>query len=230
MNRGRNIGLKMTKNQYVLGWLYLPFYLVLLGLGLRLLAGVLGLEVTNFQLNLTYFAINFVVILSIYHSFLRKSLRGFTEHFWQFVQVVILGFALYYFVSFALTMLVDLLDGTLPQFNDEVVGSYVAENPKVMMICTIVVAPIVEEVLIRGVIFGSVHGKSRILAFVLSGWVFCAMHVWRFADAGLWAMFRSALQYIPASVALGWTYEKSGTIWGSIVLHAIINAIAMTGI
>ena len=36
----------------------------------------------------------------------------------------------------------------------------------------------------------------------------------------------AALQYIPAGIALGWTYEKSNTIWAPILLHMTINAIS----
>ena len=35
-----------------------------------------------------------------------------------------------------------------------------------------------------------------------------------------------ALAYVPAGIALGWTYEKSNTIWGPILLHMAINAIS----
>ena len=34
----------------------------------------------------------------------------------------------------------------------------------------------------------------------------------------------SCMPYLPASVALAWTYEKAGTIWAPITLHALINA------
>ena len=36
----------------------------------------------------------------------------------------------------------------------------------------------------------------------------------------------SCIPYLPASVALAWTYEKAGTIWASISLHAIVNALS----
>ena len=36
----------------------------------------------------------------------------------------------------------------------------------------------------------------------------------------------AALPYLPAGIALGWTYEKSNTIWAPIALHMLINAIA----
>ena len=227
MRRGYNIGPTMTTAQYALGWLYLPFYVLLTSLGLQFLARLLDIEMTDFQLNLLYFTVNFVFVLAVYHRFLLKSLRGFTEHFWQFIQTLILGFALYYFIAYVLLWVLNLLAGDVPNFNDEVIGGYISENRTVMLICSVVVAPIVEETLVRGVVFGSFHRKNRIVAYAVSVLLFSAFHVWQYYDrAGLVPMLINALRYIPASVALGWTYEKSGTIWTSIVLHALINAIS----
>ena len=36
----------------------------------------------------------------------------------------------------------------------------------------------------------------------------------------------SCIPYIPASIALAWTYERAGTIWASITLHAVVNALS----
>ena len=36
----------------------------------------------------------------------------------------------------------------------------------------------------------------------------------------------AAVAYVPAGIALGWTYEKSNTIWAPILLHMTINAIS----
>ena len=36
----------------------------------------------------------------------------------------------------------------------------------------------------------------------------------------------AAVAYLPAGIALGWTYEKSNTIWAPILLHMAINGIS----
>ena len=40
------------------------------------------------------------------------------------------------------------------------------------------------------------------------------------------AVLLAAVQYIPAGIALGWTYEKSNNIWAPIMMHMVINAIS----
>lgn len=226
MTKGYSIGLKLTKFQKILGWLYLPVYLVLLSRGLQALAGFLGLRLSALELNLCYFAVNFVFVLTVYHRFLLKSIRGFTEHFWKFVQTLVLGFALYYFTNYVLFALLQWL-GSTENFNSQTVQALVLENKPLMFLSAVVAAPIVEETLLRGVVFGTFHPKARILGYVASALIFSAMHVWQYIPVhGLGPVLLGALQYIPASVALCWTYEKAGTLWAPIVLHGFINAIS----
>ena len=228
MNRGYNLGLKMTQAQTLLGWMYLPFYVLLISLGLDYLSGLLNFPMTAFSKNVAYFAINFTFVLCVYGKFLVKSFQGFTSRFWQFIQALILGFALYFFSSYVLSWVLNLLQKDLPNYNDQNVSALLAQNKTIMFLCILVVVPIVEEVLFRGVLFGSLHGKNRIAAYVVSVLLFAAVHVWQYySTAGLWVVLLNTLQYVPAAVAFAWTYEKSGTIWTSIVLHISINAMTL---
>lgn len=222
-----NLGVPMTKAQRICGWLYLPFYLVLTALGISFVARLLHLQLSPLTLNLVYFALNFVFVLLVFHRWLIKSLRGFTEKFWPFVQTLILGFALYYLGGMALNFILLLFTEIPANANTEMVGSLFSQNQVVMALCTIIVAPIVEETLVRGVVFGSFHKINRYLAYTMSILLFSLMHVWQYAGTvDLLTLILNALSYIPAGIALGWTYEKSGTILCPIFLHAIINAIA----
>jgi len=62
---------------------------------------------------------------------------------------------------------------------------------------------------------------------VASVLLFTAIHVWQYAATmNIGMLLANCAVYIAPSVALGWTYEKSGTILCPIVLHMIINALA----
>ena len=98
---------------------------------------------------------------------------------------------------------------------------------RAMSFVTIILAPIIEETLVRGLVFGSLHRTSRWLAYIVSCFLFVFMHNWQYF--GLYpalSILLSCLPYIPASVALAWVYEKGGTIWAPITLHALINAMS----
>ena len=220
-------GLKLTTTQRVLGWCYLPFYLVLTAWLLSWAFRKLGIPLDIMELNILYFGVNFVFVLLVFHRFLWKSFRRVRDDFWLFVQTLILGFALYYLSSIVLSMGMGFVFGEYVVANDEVVSSLVVQNRGLMFLATVIAAPIVEEVLIRGVVFGSFHRMSRYLAYAVSMLVFSLMHVWQYVTVMDWqGILANTLTYLPAGVALGWTYEKSGTIWCPIGLHALINALA----
>ena len=94
---------------------------------------------------------------------------------------------------------------------------------------TVFMAPIVEEVLFRGLVFGALQRRSRALAWVVSVLAFSLYHVWQdVVEAQSAAMLLYALLYIPASMSFNWCYERSGSIWAPIVYHMLSNAISMS--
>ena len=224
--KSRSLGPGLSTAEQVAGFCYLPFYVVLLGWGIQWLSGLLGLGLTELQVNVTFFVINCVMIWVIFHNFLIRSFRAI--RFWELVQALILGFCLYYAGNLLFGWIVSLLDLTITSFNDETILGLISQNKWVMVICSVLLAPIVEETLVRGLLFGVLRRQSRILAYAVTIIFFAVMHVWQYLLVYEFkAVLLAALQYIPASIALGWTYEKSNTVWAPIFLHMTINAISM---
>ena len=222
-----DIGLRMTKMQTVIGWLYLPIYLVLAAEAIIFLGDLFGMNLSQYAVNLIYFSLNLVFVLLVYHRFLGKSFAAFGKHFWPFVQTLILGFALYYITNILLVGVLGFFVDDTTIANNDAVTNLVSENATVMLLFSVVAAPIVEETLVRGVVFGSFHRINRYLAYAASILLFSGMHIWQYAgDLTFMSLLYNGLAYVPASIALGWTYEKSGTILCPILLHMIINAIA----
>ena len=86
----------------------------------------------------------------------------------------------------------------------------------------------VEEVLFRGLVFGNLKGKSLAVAYVLSCVLFALAHVWSFAaDSQTLTRFFVLLQYLVPGFVLAWSYDRSGTLWTPIALHAVYNALAL---
>lgn len=220
-----SLGPGLSTAEQVAGFCYLPFYAVLLSILLPYAAALLGLKLTELQLNLCFFVINVLMVWLIFHNFLLRSLR--MTRFWELVQAVILGFVLYYAGNYVFNLILHLLRITITSYNDETVLALAADNFVVMLICSVVIAPIVEETLVRGLLFGVIRRKSRIAAYAVTILFFAFLHVWQYLFLhDVQSVLLAALPYIPAGIALGWTYEKSNTIWGPILLHMIINAIA----
>ena len=221
-----SLGPGLSTAEQVAGFCYLPFFVVLLSAGIQWLSNLLGLALTELQLNVCYFVLNCIFVWIIFHNFLLRSFRAI--RFWELVQAIILGFCLYYAGNFVFAWVIQLLKLELISYNDQTILNLVSQNRIVMIVCSVLLAPVVEETLVRGLIFGVIRRKSRIAAYAVSMVFFAVIHVWQYLlvyDVG--SVLLAAVQYLPAGIALGWTYEKSNTIWAPILLHAIINAISM---
>lgn len=223
-----NLGQTMTRPERIAGWIFLPFYAIFLPLLLSLIFAQLGWSSAGVRMNAVYFGIVLIVTLLIFHRFLWNSVCAIPRHFWNFLQALILGFVLYYAAAFVLGLLYDWLFPGLLNPNNAAVDTLAAASYGVTVLLSVFVGPLIEETFMRGLIFGTIQRKSRFWAYACSVVVFSLLHVWQYFGAVPAATIAlSALEYLPAGIALGWTYEKAGNLSASIVLHMVFNAIAL---
>lgn len=84
----------------------------------------------------------------------------------------------------------------------------------------VVAAPIGEEVFFRGFMYGGLRRRMPLVAAtVLSGALWGLFHL----PTGSWAV---VLQLSVFGIVLGWLYERTGSIWPGVAVHAINNALA----
>lgn len=103
-----------------------------------------------------------------------------------------------------------------------------AYSPAATAAIVVVLMPLIEEVLFRGLVFGSLRPYSRGGAWLVSVLLFMLYSVWTFAVAyGDVRYLTLSLQYLPAAAALTWCYDRGGSIWTAVVLHAALNAAAL---
>ena len=111
---------------------------------------------------------------------------------------------------------------------DETISAQIDDAPHMTLLIVIFLAPFVEEVLFRGLVFGNLKSRSRALAYVVSCLLFALLHVWQFAvvkqDV---TYFLLMIQYLVPGLVLAWAYDHSGTLWASIGLHAAVNALSV---
>ena len=143
---------------------------------------------------------------------------------------------LYYYTLFAVTVLLfhSYLAHTSSRFLDNLnralstMAAQVASAPRMTALIVVLLAPFVEEVLFRGLVFGCLKEKSRIFAYILSCALFAFLHVWTAAvsnwDLGYLILM---LQYLVPGLVFAWAYEHSGTLWTSILLHMLVNALSL---
>ncbi len=225
MARSSRLGAGMTRAEQICGWCYRPFYEGMLGPILAYLVRLLDLSVSVLSLNLAYVLINTAVTLLLFHRFLYRSLCNIPRQFWPFVQAVILGFVFYFALNWLLGFVLIHAAPGLQNPNNQLIDTMSGASYGATLLCTVLLAPLTEETLVRGLIFGSIARRHRFLAYLVSILFFAAIHTWQYALRVPWqTLLLSALQYVPAGVALGWTYEKSGNLWAPYLVHAAINA------
>ena len=123
--------------------------------------------------------------------------------------------------------LTNLIFTNRTNLNDTTISAQIDDAPHMTLLIVIFLAPFVEEVLFRGLVFGNLKSKSRALAYAVSCLLFALLHVWQFAvvkqDV---TYFLLMIQYLVPGLVLAWAYDHSGTLWSSIALHAAANALS----
>lgn len=218
----------MGRIETLLGIIYIIAQIFFLPVILVLGNSFLSQPFNDAQLNFINFAINFICVTVIFHRYLLRSLQTFIANIGNCLKVCGAGFGLYWVCTIAVNMLVLWLDPNFSNVNDDSILEITKSNYTLMAIGTVILVPVVEETLYRGVIFGQLLQKSKFLAYIVSVIIFSAIHVMGYI--GFYPpmrLFLCFIQYFPAAFFLAWTYRKSGTILTSILIHATVNLIGM---
>ena len=110
---------------------------------------------------------------------------------------------------------------------DPTISAQIEDAPHMTLLIVIFLAPFVEEVLFRGLVFGNLRRKSAAVGYLVSCLLFALLHVWQFAVVNRdITYFLLMLQYLVPGLVLAWVYDRTGTLWTSIGLHAAANALS----
>jgi len=222
----RMLSVTMTRRQIIAGLIFLPFYLILLSLGLELLLrAVLPEEPTAAQLNACFYAVTTAAILLIFGGFLRRDLnRADWRRVFRGLPLALLA---YYGISVAVNSVVLLLQPDFANQNNNAILGIMETSPVFVVILSVILAPLIEESIFRGLIFGNLLRFGRFAAYAVTALGFAAIHVVGYLGIlSALEIVLSILQYIPAAVVLCAVYEKHDTIAASMLLHASINLIS----
>jgi len=190
---------------------------------------IFDLSPTLIEINLIYMFPGALVLTLTMWRYLAESFDRFRAYGVKNLAAFGIGYAIRFAGSIPITILIMIF---IPDFittpNSEVVLGMATSDFFLTAFLAIVLAPIVEELLFRAALFGALRKKNRILAYVISTLAFAFLHVLSFLlFSPSPALLLIMLSYFPAGIALAWSYEKSGSIWTAIFLHALMNAVAI---
>lgn len=219
----------LTRVECLIGWIYLPIHIFLLPILLGMLQALYpGDPISSGTINLIYYGIGLLVIFLCFARMLRREFDRLCDRPLQCVYAICAGWCAWYLAMMVISLLTEQF---LPDWPDNpantTMESFHGRDFRTMKAVAIFLAPLVEEPLFRGVAFQSLRKRSRALAYAVSVGLFCIYHVWQYAVA--WqdpVLLLYALEYIPITLAITWSYERSGSLWTPMVFHGLNNLIS----
>lgn len=204
----------MPRGARIAGWVYFPIHAVVLPLTLgMLLLAVLGKLPSDVTCNVLYYLCGLVFTLIAMWRFLRRSFDTMVGSILRCLGMMFAAYGIDVLLSLVLQLGTSLI-GELPVPNNDAVTGLARTDYKRMIAVAVLMAPLVEECLFRGVVFGTIRPKSRFWAYAASIALFSLYHVWQYVlvhqDPKL---LLSALAYVPVSAALTFCYEQTRSIW-----------------
>ena len=225
--RERNL-LVPTKKQMLLGILCWVMYQI--GFGL-IFVFCFDTEKQHgyYQFQLSVMCASFILTAVCFAPFLARSFAAvrLRRLFGDVLKAYGMEWVMSFVISIWIVMINLLFSTEQVNPNQEIIESMVGYSPIPMFICTVILGPITEECLVRGMIFGPICRKSPLLAYVVSAAVFAVLHLIAGIGSVSWlTMLQNFISYLPSGIVLGWMYQRTGTLAGPIALHCFINLIA----
>ncbi len=221
-----SFSLTLSPMEIGLGWLYLAAEFLLIPSLIYMVGGAMGGFSDSFA-NFLYYLTNAVFCALIFHNLLHQSLLQAGKRTGQMLLCVLVAFLGNQLCAWGMQWLFSLIAPEFSNVNDAAIVAMISQHPLLMAVGTVMLVPVAEECLFRGLLFVPLYRKNRMLGYAVSTLAFCAIHVVGYI--GIYpptTLLLCFLQYIPAGLLLGWACAGSGSLFSSILVHGAINAVS----
>ena len=225
-SRPKNYKSTMTRGETIAALAYLPVHIVLLPSLLYLLL-VRG-NINENQMNLLCYAVGAAYMLTCCFGFLRRDFDPLCDNPLRCLKEIALSYVMMMGFNLAVSGIL-MLVAARENPNNAAVMDMAALDGRSVKAMAVYMAPLVEELMFRGGIFGLARRYNRALAYALSMAAFSLYHVWAFAmlDPIYWLY---VLQYLPVSFLLCRLYERTESIWCCVFFHMLVNAVSLSAL
>jgi hypothetical protein len=173
-----------------------------------------------------------VITVSFLHWYLKISGDSFKKLGLGKVQLsmfgkAILGFLVYLAAYLVVVSLVKAFVPGLDLEQKQELGFDFSnrENLPLLVVSLVVIPPFLEELVMRGFLFGGLRTRLNFAnATILTSVLFAAAHLPEGSGGPLWV---GAIDTFVLSVVLCYLREKTGSLWSSIFVHALKNGVAL---
>lgn len=228
MNKSDFLSHPLTRQEKSFGVLWMAFETLFFATLLQSLNRLLPAPLPQAEINFIFFSVNFIAVALIFRQYLASQLRLVPDALEKIFLTAIPGLAAYWVLNFLLAQVLFAIDPDFTSINDVTVQSLVNEDYFLMFLGSVILVPITEECLFRGLVFRGMYDHSPILAWVLSVALFSAVHIIGYIGAYPFeTLLLCFVQYIPAGVCLAGAYRLSGSLLSPILIHALVNFVGM---
>lgn len=205
---------------------YIPVHVYLLP---KLLSVVFaGKELNALTANVICYAAATLILFFCLRRFFRREFDAMCDYGHGVLLEVAKSYGVLLLCNMAIGIIL-IIVGQNDNPNNAAVFSLAGEDLGKTTAVAVFMAPIAEEAMFRGGVFGLLRRYNRAAAYIGSMLLFSFYHIWSYAisDPAAWLYL---LQYLPASFLLARIYEKTNTMWASIFLHMTVNGVSMMAI
>ena len=185
--------------------------------------------ITDAQLNFASFLSDGIIVMLFLRRFLGRNITAALDHPLRTLYLAALGYLANMAFSQMTAIVSYLLLPDYVNLNDQSIQSQLTSETTLVLLTTVVLAPIVEECFFRGLLFRGLYDRSPAAAWTASVVLFSVVHIAAFIG---WysplALLVSFITYLPAGIVLCVTYQRSGNIIAPILTHVFINLMAVS--
>lgn len=139
----------------------------------------------------------------------------------------VIGILLIYAFQILGGLLTMFLGGAEVSENQQAVETILTSYPAIMIVVTCLLAPIAEEMMFRGIVFGWVYEWNPKAAHLVSALFFGFIHIMAAVFMGNLAEWVQIFSYFFMGLALSYLYEKQNNIYVPIMTHMLNNILSI---
>lgn len=222
------LSIQSSPRAEAIGWCYLVFQQLLLTGVIIFLNSLLGLKLDASGANFLIFSINFIATTLIFGKFLWQHAQRFFLNPLPCLLTALICFLGFVFTNSILNSLITTAFPGFSNVNDQLVSGLFTDHFFLMTIGTVILAPVSEELLFRGLVFRVLYRKNPVFGYVISVLAFCAIHVVGYiGEYDSITLLICYIQYIPSALAMCIAYAKSDSIFAPILIHMTLNLVCV---
>ncbi len=221
----------MTTAELIGGGVLFVVYLLIMPLLLQKICTVLGVlldrRISTTAAATVYYYVMTLVVAALFHKFLGKAGSRFFGNLNQSCVTAGMALVLFYGANELFCRICTRFIMPVGNLNDVTIVADVDHVPRTTMLIIVLLAPFVEEVLFRGLVFGWLAEKSAAVAYVVSAALYAFGCLWQvLAGGATTASLLVLAQYMIPGLIFAWAYGRSGSVVTAVIVHAAVNALA----